>query len=85
MADKLEQGIKELIAGITGIDINEIKPEANFWNDLGIDSIKSIEMVVALERKYQIRIREDQIPTVSTLSQAVAVVKELLAKKAQPV
>lgn len=78
---KLEQEIKELISGVTGIDTSEIKSDANFWKDLEIDSIKAIEITVAIERKYKVRVRDDQVADIITVGQAVKVVKEALEKK----
>jgi len=77
----LEDEIKQLISDITGRSVEELKPEANFWKDLGIDSIKAIEITVAIERKFKVRIRDEQIPQISTVAQAVKVVKEALRKK----
>ena len=53
--DNLEQEIKQVISDVTGRTIEELTPEANFWQDLGVDSIKAIEITVAIERKYKIR------------------------------
>jgi acyl carrier protein len=78
----LEQELKELLASITEREVEEFQPEANFWKDLSIDSIKAIEITVAIERKYGIRIRDEQIPQISNVRQAVEAVKALLAKKA---
>jgi acyl carrier protein len=80
--DNLEQEIKQLISEVTGRRIEELKPDANFWQDLGIDSIKAIEITVAIERKFKVKIRDEQIPQISTVEQAVAIVKEALEKKA---
>lgn len=80
-ADNLEQEMKELIAGAIGRDAAELKTDANFWEDLEVDSIKAIEITVAIERKYKISIRDEEIPKISTIGQAVEAVKEALKKK----
>lgn len=79
--NNLEQELKELISGVTGRGVEELKTNANFWQDLGVDSIKAIEITVAIERKYKIRIRDEQIPKISTIGQAVEAVKDALNKK----
>ncbi|MEW6008888.1 MAG: acyl carrier protein [Candidatus Omnitrophota bacterium] len=79
--DNLEKDLVQLIADITGRDPAELKPEVNFWKDLGIDSIKAIEITVAIERKYKISIRDEQIPKITTIGEAVKVVKQSLEKK----
>lgn len=79
--DNLELEIKQVIANVTGRSIEELKPEANFWTDLGVDSIKAIEITVAIERQYRISIRDEQIPTIATIKQAVELVRQALEKK----
>lgn len=79
--DNLEQEIKQLISNVTGRSPEELKPEVNFWQDLGVDSIKAIEITVAIEKHFKIRVRDEEIPKITTIGQAVAVVKEALKKK----
>lgn len=79
--NSLEQSLKQLIADVSGRSIEELKPEANFWDDLGIDSIKAIEITVAIEKKYKIRVKDEQIPEITTIAKAIKVVKEALSKK----
>ncbi|MFA5338084.1 MAG: acyl carrier protein [Candidatus Omnitrophota bacterium] len=79
--DDLEQDMQQLISEITGRSLGELRPEANFWQDLGIDSIKAIEIAVAIERRYKVSIRDEQIPQIATIGQAVKLVKEALRRK----
>lgn len=81
MPDNLEEELKELIASVTGREIEELKSDANFWTDLAVDSIKAIEITVAIEKKYKIKVRDEQIPQITTIDQAVQVVRESLSKK----
>lgn len=80
LSANLEQDMKELIAKISGHDMEELKPDAHFWEDLGIDSIKAIEITVAIEKKYKIRIKDEQIPQITTIAKAIEVVREALQK-----
>lgn len=81
VSDNVEQEIKQLIADVIGRTPEELKPEANFWQDLGVDSIKAIEITVAIEKKYKIRVRDEEIPKITTVGQAVEVVRDALKKK----
>lgn len=81
MPVNLEQELKELIAGVIGRSPEELKPDADFWKDLGVDSIKAIEITVAIERKFKIAIRDEQIPQITNVTQAIAAVKQALEKK----
>lgn len=81
--DDLEFEVKQLIADIFGRDPQELKPETNFWIDLGVDSIKAIEITVAIERHFKISIRDEQVPKIATLGQAVTMIREALEKKSK--
>ena len=78
---QLAKEMCQLIADVSGRDAEEITPEANFWEDLGIDSIKAIEITVAIEKKYTIRVKDEQVPQITTVAKAIEVVKEALAGK----
>jgi acyl carrier protein len=79
--DNIEIDVKNVIADIIGREPQEIGNDANFWTDLGVDSIKAIEITVAMERKFKVSVRDEQIPQITTVSQAVEVLKQALAKK----
>jgi len=79
--DNLGEQLVKVIADAIGRDPAELKPEVNFWNDLGVDSIKAIEIVVAIERNFKVSIRDEQIPQIATVGQAIDIVKKALEKK----
>jgi len=79
--ENLEQDMQQLISEVTGRSLEELRPEANFWQDLGIDSIKAIEITVAIERRYKVSIRDEQIQQIATIDQAVKAVMEALKRK----
>lgn len=80
-SDNLEQDLKQLIANTIGREPEDLKPETNFWKDLGVDSIKAIEITVAIERRFKISVRDEQIPKITTVGEAIKIVKEALKKK----
>jgi acyl carrier protein len=79
VADSIEQGIKEIIADVAGVEVEEIKPDTNLTKDLDIDSIKAIEITVAIEKKFKVSVRDEDVPKIMTLRQAVDLVVQLLA------
>lgn len=79
--ENLEQDMQQLISEVTGRSLEELRPGANFWQDLGIDSIKAIEITVAIERRYKVSIRDEQISQIGTIEQAIKAVKEGLRRK----
>lgn len=78
----IREELRQLIADVTGKKIDDISVDANLWTDLSIDSIVAIEITVAIERKYRVRIRDEQIPTITNIKQAAELVKQALDKKA---
>lgn len=79
MAEKnIEKEIISIISDVSGFDEEEITPETNFFNDLEIDSIKAIEITVAIEKKFKISVRDEDVPNITTVKQAVELVNKLL-------
>jgi acyl carrier protein len=78
MAGNVEQEIISIISDVSGFDIEEIKPDTNLQNELEIDSIKAIEITVAIEKKFKISIRDEDVPNITTLKQAVELVNTLI-------
>ena len=81
MSDTIEKDIVAIIAEISGFDEEEITPDKNFYEDLEIDSIKAIEITVAIEKKFKISVRDEDVPNITTIRQAVDLVNSLLIKK----
>lgn len=82
MPENIEKEIISIISDVSGFDIEEITPDTNLANDLEIDSIKAIEITVAIEKKFKISIRDEDIPNIATPRQIVDLTNKLLAQKA---
>ncbi len=78
--NKLEQEIIATIAEEGAIDKGEITPDSNLY-DLGIDSLSSLEILVALEKKYDITIAESRLKNVNSVREIVRIVSSELRKK----
>ncbi len=78
---EVEKEIVSIISEISGFEDEEITPDKNFFEDLEVDSIKAIEITVALEKKFKISIRDEDIPNITTIKQAVDLVNNLLNAK----
>ncbi|MEW6416999.1 MAG: acyl carrier protein [Nitrospirota bacterium] len=76
--DNLEKEVVTIISDVSGFDEEEITPETNFYKDLEIDSIKAIEITVAIEKKFKISVRDEDVPNITTVKQAVELVNKLL-------
>ncbi len=81
MENNIEREIIAIIAEVSGADESEIKPDADFVKDLEIDSIKAIEITVAVEKKFKVSVRDEDVPKIMTLQHAVNLVTQLLEQK----
>lgn len=81
MQDDIERQIVDIIADISGFEKEEITLDKNFFDDLEIDSIKAIEITVAMEKKFKISVRDEDVPNITTIREAVALVKGLIEEK----
>ncbi len=72
-----EKEVIAIVSDVSGFDEAEITPESNFAQDLEIDSIKAIEITVALEKKFKISVRDEDVPNITTVKQAVELVNRL--------
>jgi len=80
MPINIEKEIASIISEVSGLDAEEITPEKNFFKDLEIDSIKAIEITVAIEKKFKISVRDEDVPKITTIKDAVELVTILLNK-----
>ncbi len=68
MSDSLEQKIRSLVAEQLGVELTEIKPDANILDDLGADSLDVVEMVMALEEHFDIEVPDEDVEELRTVA-----------------
>lgn len=78
---KLETQIREIVCSMTGMEMEGVTLEGHLYRDLGIDSIKGIEMAVALQEKYNIRLDDSMLPELTNVKLIAEEVDRLLSKK----
>jgi len=74
----IEEEIKNLVAEIIEKDPKDIDPNANFYKDLGVDSMMALEILAAIEKKYKISIPEEKLANLITLNDTIAIAKEYI-------
>ncbi|MDR3281680.1 MAG: acyl carrier protein [Endomicrobium sp.] len=79
MAD-LEVRVKEIIVEQLGVDPAEVVTEASFVNDLGADSLDTVELVMAFEEEFDIEIPDEAAEKIQTVGNAVDYIKINVAK-----
>ncbi|MDB4942729.1 MAG: hypothetical protein JWP97_2263 [Labilithrix sp.] len=75
MSNSMKEELRALIAEIAEMD--EI-PDDKAFKDLGIDSMMGVEIVAAIERKYQVKIDDSELTQVTTLNNSMALVEKKL-------
>ena len=71
--------VKKIIVDKLGVDEAEVTPEASFTNDLGADSLDTVELIMEFEKEFDIQIPDDQAENISTVGQAISYIED--AKK----
>lgn len=67
----LEQRVKEIIVDQLGIDENEVTDDAHFIEDLGADSLDTVELVMAFEEEFNIEIPDEDAEKITTVGSAL--------------
>ncbi len=64
--------VKEIIVEKLGVDPAEVTENASFTNDLGADSLDTVELIMEFEKEFNISIAEDQAEKITTVGEAIA-------------
>ena len=67
----IEGRVKEIIVQQLGVDAGQVTPQAHFVNDLGADSLDTVELVMALEEEFDTEIPDEQAEKIQTVGQAI--------------
>jgi acyl carrier protein len=76
--ENIEEKVKEIIADRLGVDPEEVTPEASFVEDLGADSLDTVELVMALEEEFGIEIPDEDAENIKTVGDAIEYIKQHL-------
>lgn len=71
----VEEKVKSIIADQLSVDEAQVKSEASFINDLGADSLDTVELIMALEEEFGIEISDEQAEKIQTVQAAVDYIK----------
>ncbi|MBK6373460.1 MAG: acyl carrier protein [Saprospiraceae bacterium] len=71
MSQSIEEKVRNIIVERLGVDESEVTLEASFTNDLGADSLDTVELIMELEKEFNISIPDEQAEPIQTVGDAV--------------
>ena len=72
--------VKAIIADKLDVEETEVTPEASFTNDLGADSLDTVELIMEFEKEFNIQIPDDQAEKITTVCHAITYIEEVVNK-----
>lgn len=77
---QVQEKVKAIIVDKLGVDENEVTAEASFTNDLGADSLDTVELIMEFEKEFNIAIPDDQAENIGTVGDAVTYIEKETVK-----
>jgi acyl carrier protein len=74
--ESVEEQVKEIIVKQMGVNKDQVTPETSFINDLGADSLDTVELVMELEDAFDVSIPDDDAEKIQTVGDAINYIKE---------
>ena len=73
--NNIDQEVRNIIADIIEMESDKIPPDAHLVEDLGMDSMMALEVLAAIEKRFRIKIPEEDLPKITTLNRAIELAK----------
>jgi acyl carrier protein len=80
MADDSKQKVIDLIVDQLGVDADNVTPDAHFIDDLGADSLDTVELVMALEEEFDLEIPDEDAEKLETVGNAIEYLNKRMAE-----
>ena len=77
----IEEKIKSIIAEQLGVKVEEVTPQASFVDDLGADSLDTVELIMALEEEFNVEIPDEEAEKLTTVGDAIRYIEAKTAAK----
>ena len=74
--EEIFEQVRSIVAEQLSVEATEVKPDSNFQNDLGADSLDTVELVMALEEAFEIEIPDDAAEGIATVGDAVKYIEK---------
>ncbi len=76
MSESIEEKLKKIVAEQLNVEVSQVEPSKSFIEDLGADSLDVVELVMALEEKFEIEIPDEEAQNIQTVGDAINYIKE---------
>ena len=73
---EISSRVKAIIVDKLGVDESEVTPEASFTNDLGADSLDTVELIMEFEKEFNIAIPDDRAENIGTVGDAITYIEK---------
>ena len=81
MASQIEQKVREIIVEQLGVDPEQVTQEASFVDDLGADSLDTVELVMALEEEFDLEIPDEDAEKITPVGEAIEYIERNMEKE----
>ena len=73
---EIAEKVKSIIVAKLGVEASEVTPDASFTNDLGADSLDTVELIMEFEKEFNVSIPDDQAENIQTVGHAITYLEE---------
>ena len=74
--ENVQERVKNIIVEQLGVEADQVKPEAQFVNDSGADSLDTVELIMALEEEFDIEIPDEKAEKIKTVGEAIDYIEQ---------
>ncbi|MGN0024340.1 MAG: acyl carrier protein [Candidatus Avelusimicrobium sp.] len=74
--ENVQERVKNIMVEQLGVEADQVKPEAQFVNDLGADSLDTVELIMALEEEFGIEIPDEKAEKIKTVGEAIEYIEQ---------
>jgi len=80
LMSQIEEKVKAIIVDKLGVNENEVIPEASFTNDLGADSLDTVELIMEFEKEFNLSIPDEDAEKITTVGEAIDYINQHIQK-----
>jgi acyl carrier protein len=77
--EEIRSDLADIVNEVTGIPVEDVQLDKSFTDDLDVDSLSMVEVVVAAEEKFDVKIPDDQVKNLKTVGDAVSYIEKAQA------